>query len=402
MEIKLYPHQQAFINKRKERAGLYFDVGTGKTYTALAWVKMWKPSHTYIICPLSVYKKWVDTVKGFFGWEIVDAQKRVTTFGKITIVTKEYWRDNIRIMGDSEAIIIDEAHYFSNNSKMTKNTLVWLRKYNPKYRLTLTATPYTSSCWNIYYALLLLGHDANFKVWRRTFQHPRQMGNKVIWQDNEDKESKQQLQRIINKIGFVLKKEDVYDVPDQNEHTIWHDLSGTAQQEIEMLEDETFMGFFINRQKIEQKDKVETLRKIVNKHQRVIIFTKYTESLMLYAEELGATKIINGATKDKETELEEVRTMDEYVIVVQSSISDGWELPDTDAIVFCGHSWGFKDLEQGKGRSIRINNPSETDIYHVLAKGGTDAAIWSSLKGKGDFSLKKLSTVQQKELGYRI
>lgn len=396
MKYKLYPHQQKFISTNAKRTGLFHDVGCGKTISALAWVYTHHIRKTFIILPLAVLNKWRDTIIDCLGGEVTDTDKRfhkIETKNKqiIIVVTKEYWRDKVdKKKAKADGLIIDESHFFSNNSKLTKETLRWLKIHDPEYRLIMTATPYVSSSINIYYASKLLGYEVDYMRWRYEFQTQRQFGARVIWEDRQDPDTKSKLQDIIKKIGYVLAKEDIYDVPDQSESVVWVPKSSELANRIDAIVEENEMAFFIARHRLEQEYKLEKTLESIKGSRRTIVVFRYRDHLEQVKEELSGVEAITGDTKNKEEVISRLQKQKQYTLLVQASISEGWELPDTDTIVFAGHSWSYKDLWQMKGRAIRISSPSETSIVHILTEGGSDARIWKSLSKKEDFNIKNL------------
>ena len=61
--MKLYKHQQNFIDKNPDKALLVWDTGTGKSLTAIHWLLKRKSKKSLLICPKNIVKKWERELK---------------------------------------------------------------------------------------------------------------------------------------------------------------------------------------------------------------------------------------------------------------------------------------------------------------------------------------------------
>ena len=97
--MKLYKHQQNFIDKNPDKALLVWDTGTGKSLTAIHWLLKRKSKKSLLICPKNIVKKWERELKehDLHDVDILTYQ----TFKKVDL--------NIY-----EAVVCDEAHNLSS------------------------------------------------------------------------------------------------------------------------------------------------------------------------------------------------------------------------------------------------------------------------------------------------
>ena len=135
MIIDKYKHQKEILERNPKKCLLCFDTGTGKTLTSIWWANQ-NRLKTLVIVPKALKKQWERELKKY-GETYFD------------VITKETFRKDWDKIGLYDAIIVDEAHYFSGKSQMYKNLLKFIKKQDVPYVWLLTATPFLSSPWNI-------------------------------------------------------------------------------------------------------------------------------------------------------------------------------------------------------------------------------------------------------------
>jgi len=128
MTLELLPYQAdgaAFL-ARRQRAGLFDDMGVGKTAQAIRALDMIGTKHALIICPAAVREVWAGEFKKFalFQRRILKARDihdvRLWLKGKADILILSYeqatnWSKHLA--GDIiDAIVFDEAHYLKSES----------------------------------------------------------------------------------------------------------------------------------------------------------------------------------------------------------------------------------------------------------------------------------------------
>jgi predicted helicase len=73
------------------------------------------------------------------------------------------------------------------------------------------------------------------------------------------------------------------------------------------------------------------------------------------------------------------------VVIAQSSVSAGYELPSFPCVVFASLSGSLVDLEQAKGRVQRLGKLKKNLYVFMVVKGGVDEARYKANIDKQDF-----------------
>lgn len=416
MNLIPLPHQQRVIDLNKKRFALFLGTGAGKTFTSL-WCQEDK-QNILIIVPRIVFYKWIKDIDDLWGIKDQEEKKKgrcatiITQNNKtINIMTKEWFRDkfvNEYLSSSSEedralidAIIVDEAHYFAGmKSRMTK-ALFWLAKKVPLETsiYLLTATPYLSTPWNIYSLGIILGANWNYAKFRDEMFFPMKVGGRIIYQPRNN--NTERLKPYVESIGITIKTEDVIeDLPEQK--ILFHNLELTEEQKSAINEDRTtevlprytklnqIENGYIPAEPLDNRpeptylscNKLEWIKEYVKKHPHTAIICRYNAQVKRIAEELNA-ETLTGETKNREKVIERARSKKEP-IVIQASVSEGYELPEIENVIFASLSWSYKDYIQMQGRFLRVNNPIRT-TFEVLTAGEIDSKILKAIKNKEDF-----------------
>lgn len=342
-----------------------------------------------VICP--------KTIKG--QWEI-EIQKHAPG-RNIRVMTKEFFRDKWNKNVACNAIIIDEAHCVaSTTSKLHKSVKRYLDRHRVPYRWLLTATPVLSKgSMNVFALAQILGHDLPFRKWRDTFQTQKEMyvarGKKItVWEDKTDPVTQRRLINYLQKIGTFVRKEEVYEVPDQTEQLHYIPYTNALRQEIaEAVDGETEpIVIWTKTHRAEQSMKYPLVQNLAKRYKRVMIVSRYLDDIDHYQTIFPDAYVLTGKTKNRTALLQEVASKDEYVFIANSAISEGYELPDTEAIIFSSLDFSIKNYVQMLGRVLRMNRPSPTNIHLLIARDhdskNSDMNVYQSIKEKKDFNLK--------------
>ena len=247
-----YPHQVRELEDSRERKywGLFWEMGLGKSKTTIDTI-----AHLYrtgqikgaaIIAPKGVYRNWQDEeipahMPDDIPYHVVRWTSYQTKANKLLL--DQMWRvkDKLKILlMNIEAIrtvkgghyletflkyekpnilIIDESHTIKTPSSKQGKTAVVLAKH-ASYRRILTGTPVSQGPLDLYNQLRFLdpytlGYSSFFAFRNRfAVMQTRRLGprtfNEIVGYKNLD-----ELNKILNKMGSRLKKEDCLDLPEK-------------------------------------------------------------------------------------------------------------------------------------------------------------------------------------------
>lgn len=407
--MELFPHQQQKLDRNPAKSLIPFGTGVGKTITALELAHK-NAVICLIICPKAQKKMWLREIAKYPEQHIV--------------VTKEEFKVGYLTLGRFEGVIVDEAHHFTGKSGHNKVLSSYLKRYRPKYRWLLTATPYRSSPWNIQRLATFLDRPMPYKDFVHRFFHEIDMGGnpnrpgykkKVVLfiKDGIENDIARWVQALSD--GDVWAMSDVVDVPTQSIKTIYVEMTEEQKKGIEELEDTVFISRFTHMHCIEngilsgdgyvvdklfENEKIREIYKILKNsgHDRFAIFCRYNAQIEYYRVEIESfgfsVFVINGSVSDRDALVLQIEAhKGRCVILIQSQCSEGYELPSISDIIFASLSWSYLDYvqaqggESGGGRFLRINKLKENRYWHLVVKGGVDEDIYNCILKKQDFDI---------------
>ena len=301
--------------------------------------------------------------------------------------------------------------------KFLKQLGITLRKIKPErlYLLSATPVPKPMSMWGIG---ILFGQKWDFREFRDAFYFEARMGGaRRIWLPKKTEEAKQRLANLIQKFGYTGGLTDFFDVPEQTHKVVTVELSDEQKREMKLLSKEEAdplvrrarlrtieNGVLYGKQITELAGKVDVLSKmtrifksekipyIVERAQefpKLLIFANYTAQILEIAKALRKegheVSVLNGQTKNRNFIKEVNDSPKPHIIVAQSSISSGYELPTFPCVIYASKSYRYVDYEQSLGRVLRANKLKKNLYIHLVVEG-CDKDCHDSIMSGVDFA----------------
>jgi hypothetical protein len=390
--MQLEPHQQQVIDENKEKVGLFFDKGIGKTIIALSLAQ----GKTLVVC-----KKQQKDEQTFER----DRDKFGLTID-MTVMSRDEFRKNHKSIGFYNTLIIDEADQMLNGDiavwrgKMTMKSaqiakaLKWYVKEQKPTRIyplsaTILRTPVV-----LYNVAQILGTNWSVDDFIKQIYYVRDEKAKIDTKKND---------KLIEKarsLGYTGSHKKYKYVPEQEiipvflpltkeqEHYIAQVKREYTNSSVQLLKMYQVHNGLLNGNQFEEDIKIKTNKEeyildLAKKHKQMIIFAQHTSQVETLQELLKEYKLftLTGKTKNRKELNEEAKKTDEYIFIAQSTISAGWELPACPVTVFAS-GWVADDTIQGEGRIQRGNNLKKNTYYYIMTDTSVDRALYQKLLTK--------------------
>lgn len=407
----MYDHALKIIEEDPKYAGIFLGTGCGKTAVASCLAE----GRTLVVCP--------KTQKQDRNWQRELEKDHVQDYLRLTsmdVISKEEFRRDWESLPAYDTVIFDEAHYMSGvtpsikwknrkqypkTSQLFERSIKYIEKTKPKRFYPLTATPArTPMAVYALWALLRPGQMTfeNYLRFRDMFYFPlaRQRGQ-AIYVPRNTKKAMKELSIIVSRLGYVGRLEDFLDVPEQTEKVHYVDPSQGQKVYLKeaQLDFPNPLVLFGKTHQIENgcfndsynfvdipHEKIKALQEYTYEFDKILVFARFTQQVKYYKKvltEAGHNVLtLTGNTKDKGEVIAKANSLDKCIVIAQTSISAGYELPEFPCVVFASLSGSLVDLVQGKGRVQRLNNIKKNlYVYLVTRKskfGGADEAIYNT------------------------
>lgn len=403
--MQLYDHQKKIINEDKKKCGLFLGTGSAKTATALHLAH----GRILVITP-KLQKEEENFVREAKKWSM---EKNITSF------SKEQFKKVADTLPYFNTVIIDEAHTVAGvtptlqwknkkpipkSSELWKSVLHYIEKQNPERLYLLTATPIRTPM-TVYALARLLGAHWDFYQFRDTFYFPVKKGFREFWIPKSDEETKARLGQAVQKLGYTGRLSDYFDVPEQVYKTMYIEQTTEQKKRIKeialdfpdplvqigkrhQMENGVLKGdMFVPNEEIKD-NKIDALLDLAIEFPKLVIFARYTQQIHKIKEALSNYNavVLDGNTKDRAGVIEKAEASDACVIIIQSQISAGFELPSFPVMVFASMDYSIVNRTQAEGRILRANALKHNLYIDLVVKGGVDEAVYKSVQLKQDFS----------------
>lgn len=375
--MKLYKHQERFINSNPNRALLVWETGTGKTIAACAWLAKRSGKKALVICPRGIVAKWARDLK---EW---GATADITTRDQMK-------KTNLNNYG---AIVVDEAQDFASplfdksRSARTTKLYTYVRNHPGSHILLLTATPVRSTPWNIHTLAAFLSHFWPIKDFRNKFFHLTDRYGRMHYEKNVGWQKA--IRPYVEEIADIVLMRDCADVPLQHHQTRKITWSVHQQKKLTSQYLEPIAEWHARHRAENGLEKLEVVKKIASGYRKVIVVCYYREQLDYWMVKLADERrvlALHGDTKNPDEVIEEAREADDCIFLVQASMGAGFDAAEFSVVIFASMSFRYVDHVQMKGRVKRINNLHE-NLFIYLIGGKCDRAVYNAIQAGRDFDV---------------
>ena len=425
----LYAHQKKIIDENLNKVGLWLGTGAAKTRTALELAK----GPTLIICPKQQRedKTWQNNAEKF-GIKL-----------DLMVISKEDMRRDWDELPPFETVIIDECHNnlgvtpetrirkgkeIPKTSQIFEATLNYLKKYPPQRLYLCSATPVTKP-FHMWAIAILFGEKWDFFRFREKYYFAIRIGQRRIWMPRQDEETKNKLVELVKRFGYTGSLNDFFDVPEQTHRVVNIELTDAQRHAIkdisnmeadplakrarmrtiengvlygkEVISQSLTVDKLVDKVTIYPSKKIDYIIERALEFPKLLIFANYTAQINEIASSLRRegykVSTLTGATKDR-TFIKTVDESDEpHIIVAQSSISSGYELPSFPCVIYASKSWRYVDYEQSLGRVLR-SNKLKKNLYIHLIVDGCDSDCHESIMAGQDFQEKVMNNLSTSDV----
>lgn len=432
--MKLYDHQQKIIDEDPKKCGIFLGTGGGKTLTAL----MLGSNPTIVVCP--------KTIRDARIWEkqnekIEEELGGLTDF--LVVVSKEDWKKNWKQIIDKMKsssndrplkIIFDECHTIfgvtpatvqRNYVKYPKTSQIYsaveesIQYAQPERLYFCSATP-VSKPMHLWALATLLGKKWDWFAFRQKYYFEMQRG---VFIPRKSKELKDKMAELTKHFGYTGQLSDWFDVPEQTHEVIHFGLTPKqekAVRDIEAMEADplvrrakirTIENGVLYSKRIERfservenlvdsvdifpSEKIDYIVERAQEFPKILVFAAYSAQINEIAREVTKAGFpvvkLTGATKDRGIMLQQAEKASSCIVVAQSSISAGYELPSFPCVIYASKSYRYVDYEQSLGRVLRANHLKKNLYIHLVVKGDADEACHETIMSGQDFQEKVMA-----------
>lgn len=393
--MKLFDYQQNAVDKavnvysnNGDSFNLFFEMGLGKTITAIEIIKRVKHNTVLIVCPKSLIEMWAYEMAKHFPEAIRVSEPDGVYFAReCAYYITNY--ENIRgyhqtLMPD--ICVFDEVHKLKNAKSFTHKCIQ--RIIHPRFTLKLTGTPITRDYMDLYGILTCVNTDTFMNMTAAQFYSKYvKIGGSL---------SIKKLMDSIEPFTVFANLEDHIDMPGYEDIVIPVDISVMSLAKLESVyrSDKNALARIIEAQKITSNiygpkslALTRLISDIIEDGRKAVIFTKFDEEFDFFMYQYKEIAVgINGKTKDRNTPVYEFQNNPNIKIFIgnMQTASMGLTLTAAQDCVFYSETYTWGDADQSKARIYRIGQKHPCRYYHLLVPNTIDEMIYKNLIEKTD------------------
>lgn len=406
--MKLTDFQNKIIEEKRQKVLLGLGTGTGKTKTALSLLD--PNDTTLIIAPL---QQIADK-----SWEFENAKWEINR--KFDIISKDKFRNEFlkgNIKRNYTALIVDEAHYFftgvSTQTRSVKKQITpkvsglyySLHSFiadNPQLKIIFcTATPLATNNPMMLLALAwLMGKNWDYFKFKEKFYSSFKRGFVTFYKPISNPEIESTLKKGLRPFGYFGTLFDFENVPEQS--YIEKHFSLTKEQTLaiknlkanesdpnkvpaKIRQIENGIMYTPEGPVFIKNQKNEYIIERANEFPKMIIFANWIAQIDSISSDLNKNgfkvlKLFGGLKKEeRQSVIEQAEKLEKVIVVAQSSISSGYNLPSIPVMIFASHSPLHRDRIQGEGRILRAGHLKKNLYISLVLKNGYDEKCYKSV-----------------------
>lgn len=393
--MQLFNYQQKAVNKAitvyendGDRFNLFFEMGLGKTITAIEIIKSVKHNTVLIICPKSLIEMWAYEMAKHFPEAIRVAEPDGVYFARncsYYITNYESIR-GYKNMLSPDICIFDEVHKLKNHKSLTHKCIQ--RLIHPRFTLCLTGTPITRNYMDLFGILTCIGKNEYLNLTPAQFEakYVKNIGSKTALE----------LMKSIESFTVFANIADTVDMPEYEDIIVPVSLRLVDYAKLNNIyhSNAPALARIIEAQKVTSnvygpKSLVLTrlVSDIIEDGRKVVIFTKFDEEfdfLMYQYKDIAVG--INGKTKHREESVSRFQNDPSIKVFIGNMQTAGMGLTLTAAhdCIFYSETYTWGDADQSKARIYRIGQKHPCKYYHLLVPSTIDEMIYKNLIEKTD------------------
>lgn len=412
---RLYSHQLRALRELPKRGGyLAFEMGLGKTFTAIEYAYKHGHSRVLVICPAVALGVWADELKQEEEPYYLPTGSRKEKAIQVTDAERGYMLLNYEAIIETAVerainkwnptlIIVDEAHKIK--SATAKRSKVVHRLTKEREALLLSGTPIANNLLDLYSQYKAIDPLIWGGISWTKFKN--QYG---IWGGYQNYQligirGADELLKIIEPWTVVARKEDVLDLPDKLftrvpvpfEHGFneYRRMAATGVNSEHVthnpLEKSLRLHQLAGRAKIDAT--VQLVESLVEQGEQVAVYAMYRDELEQLSKRLKVESLTGDTSADRRSAMTQEFQQGKEKIFLSQIVAGSTAITLTAAshMVYHSTSWSYVDFAQSQDRIHRIGTKNIVNYYLMVArgpKGGKliDEKILKALENKQDFA----------------
>lgn len=436
---ELMAHQREAVKKLlpSRVGGLFMDMGTGKTRTAieLAKCRAHKIDKVVWFAPVSLKLTVAQEIRkhtnctDIYVFDDKTSQRNLPE-ARWYVVGIESMSSSNRVVAavnnlitENTMVVLDESSYIKGHRAKRTERLTFICS-RARYRLILTGTPLSQGVVDLYAQMRflspkILGYDSFYSFAANHLEYSDRFPGLIVAAHNTE-----WLAAKINPYVYQVRKQDCVDLPPKFYSRRWFWMTPEQQEWYEYLKNKFLMDLdpddwdsyklfqlFSALQQVVcgfyrehswqggilhefEHDRLEVLQETVSEvaaDEQAIIWAKYIYDVEKIAETLQKLEktyvVYTGEQSEKERDQAVVRFQAgdaQFFVATPSSGGHGLTLNEASTVIFYNNSFKYSERIQAEDRCHRIGQDKKVHYIDIVCADTIDERIMSAINSKED------------------
>lgn len=405
IELRTHQKEAVELSLLNKKYALFMEVGTGKTYCGLEFIRQILSNdkdvkNILIVSPLSGLPQWEQEVKFYLkgfkvGISIRNPEKIVND--------KEF------LTYSYDIIIFDEAHKIkSGTAKISK--AMKIQTFRAKYVLSMTGTPVANNLIDIYYIF----QNSNVNIFNPTYSKfvdeyfdwslmGNNYGRKYIKILGIKKGMDDKFKELMKQKAYVKRQDECLDLPGKQVQII--KIPGMVDKTYKELKDsvliiddkETTLNILEKLSKLHQAangfvyDENKEARILKTLNNKIKVFNDLVENtlegndqiIVVYNFQADKKNIIDNLKYEYTDDIEEFkRDKSKRILLLQMQNCEAANLQFCKIMIYYSYDWSYLHYNQMNGRIYRMGQTQKVMYYMLVSERTIEEQILKTLEYK--------------------
>lgn len=442
IQTELMSWQEAAVEKLKPTrvGGLFMDMGTGKTLTAIELIKLraHKIDKVVYFCPVSLKSTiYLEILKHTDLRDVYVFDDKTTAANlpdvRWYIIGIESMSSSNRVVfaaskliTDKTYVVLDESDYIRGHKAKRTERITFISEKS-KYRLAATGTAVSQGVEDLFSQMKflspqILGYRSWYTFANNHLEYSEKYPGMIVRTHNTE-----QLAAKIAPYVYQVTKEECMTLPGKHYKTKYFQMTGEQREAYECAKNEILLNIdmmddfkpytifrlygvlqqiasgFWNHRYVQgdvlspyrygflefPENRLKTLINILPHDEKTIIWAKFRYDIERIVSELkeiygsDSVAVFTGSTpqKDRQSEVEKFRGPARFFVSTQSCGGHGLTLNEAKHVIFYSNSFKYSERQQAEDRCHRLGLDHEIQYYDIVGPG-IDEKIWEALSRK--------------------
>jgi SWI/SNF-related matrix-associated actin-dependent regulator of chromatin subfamily A-like protein 1 len=398
----LRPYQERDVNYMLATNGRVLNasaMGTGKTITTLAYIKLAKVQRTLVVCPASVVYKWQVEVAKWLGEDVLcyvikDGQHEKVDASIFIISYDLLIRrcDEIKQSHHFDLLVADECHKIANPKTLRYAAI---KSIPSKKFIGLSGTPFLNRPVELFTTLNIIDKTNFTSYWNYLKRYCNAHKDRFGYWDYSGHSNEKELRERINPFFFRHTKEELKDelpqltrsvIPVEVDKGEYRKAIREARATGNPLSATQVLRHTLGSMKVAVA--CELAEDILSDlDTKIVVYCFHLDVVDMVCNKLNEYGVLTIVGADSQEKRQESITRfqqkgGERVMVITAAGGEGIDLYRASHIIFVEREWNPGKEEQAEGRLHRIGQENKVIAYYLVAQGTIDVLIDDMIDNK--------------------